>query len=34
MFFFYCQIWKSSEIQEDRRLPFVNISSTAKVIEV
>ena len=26
MFFFYSRIWKSSKNQEDRRLPFLNIS--------
>ena len=34
MFFFYCRIWKSSKNQEDRRLPFLNISSSSRVITV
>ena len=34
MFFFYSRIWKSSKNQEDRRLPFLNISSSSRVIRV
>ena len=33
-FFFYRWIWKSSKNQEDRRLPFLNISSSSRVITV
>ena len=32
--FFYCRIWKSSRSQEDCRLPFLNISSSSRVIKV
>ena len=32
--FFYCWIWKSSKNQEDRHLPFLNISSSSRVITV
>ena len=33
-YFFYCWIWKSSENQEDRRLLFLNISSSSRDISV
>ena len=29
--FFYYRIWKSSKNQKDRRLPFLNISSSSRV---
>ena len=32
--FFYSRICKSSKNQEDRRLPFLNISSSSRVITV
>ena len=32
--FFYSRIWKSSKNQEDRRLPFLNIFSSSRVITV
>ena len=34
MFFFNYRIWKSSENQEERRLPLINIFSSSKVIKV
>ena len=32
--FFYRQIWKSSKNQDERRLPFLNIASSSRVIKV